>query len=65
MNTDTPWFKSTRSGGNGGACVEVRRHDGSIQVRDSKADGTGPILTFTPAEWKAFLEGARKGEFDL
>jgi hypothetical protein len=65
MSTDTPWFKSTRSGGNGGACVEVRRHDGTIQVRDSKADGNGPVLTFTRDEWAAFLDGAHKGEFDL
>ncbi|NJC64612.1 DUF397 domain-containing protein [Planosporangium flavigriseum] len=56
---------STRSGGTGGQCVEIRRHDGQIQVRDSKANGTGPILTFTRDEWAAFLDGAREGEFDL
>ena len=61
---NTPWKKSSRSGTNGGACVEVRRHDTSIQVRDSK-DPNGPVLTFTPAEWDAFIDGARKGEFDL
>ncbi|NJC69748.1 DUF397 domain-containing protein [Planosporangium thailandense] len=65
MSTDTPWFKSTRSGSNGGQCVEVRRHDGAIQVRDSKAEGTGPVLTFSRDEWEAFIEGARRGEFDL
>jgi hypothetical protein len=65
MSTDTPWMKAARSTGQGGNCVEVRRHGGTIQVRDSKANGTGPILTFTRAEWAAFLDGARKGEFDL
>jgi len=64
MKTNTPWAKATRSGGNGGQCVEVRRHDGAIQVRDSK-DPDGPVLTFTAGEWDAFLDGARKGEFDL
>jgi hypothetical protein len=38
--------------------------DGSRQLRDTKDHGRGPILTFTSAEWQAFLDGARKGEFD-
>jgi hypothetical protein len=58
----TPWRKSTRSGGDT-ACVEVRRHDGGIQVRDSK-DPSGPVLTFTLTEWRAFIDGAKVGEFD-
>jgi hypothetical protein len=32
-------------------------------VRDSKHPD-GPVLTFTAAEWAAWLDGARKGEFD-
>jgi hypothetical protein len=61
---DHAWRKSTRSGGNG-QCVEVRRgDDGTVQVRDSK-DRTGPVLTFTPAEWAAFIDGAQRGEFNL
>ena len=59
------WFKSTRSGNNG-ACVEVARlSDEVIGVRDSKAKGKGPILTFTRTEWDAFIGGAKDGEFDL
>ena len=58
------WKKSSRSGGNGGSCVEVRRHDGTIQVRDTK-DREGPILTFTRREWEAFIGGAKDGDFDL
>jgi hypothetical protein len=58
------WKKSSRSGGNSGECVEVRRNDGTVQVRDSK-DSNGRILTFTLAEWEAFLDGATKGEFNL
>jgi hypothetical protein len=34
-----------------------------IAVRDSK-DPEGAILTYTAAEWRAFLDGAKKGEFD-
>jgi hypothetical protein len=33
-------------------------------VRDSK-DRDGAILTFTASEWKAFIAGARSGEFEL
>ncbi len=35
-----------------------------VAVRDSK-DRQGPVLTFTPAEWRAFVVGVRSGEFDL
>ncbi len=64
MNTDTPWIKATASGGQGGDCVEMRRSGGSIEVRDTKAHGTGPSLRFTPSEWDAWLDGAKKGEYD-
>ncbi|GAB1646845.1 DUF397 domain-containing protein [Krasilnikovia sp. MM14-A1259] len=62
--TTTPWIKARKSGGNGGSCVEMRRHDSMIEVRDSKDNGAGPILRFTAAELDAWLDGARNGEFD-
>jgi len=58
------WIKARKSGTNGGGCVEIRRRDGLVEVRDSKQDGRGPVLAFTPAEFDAFLDGARRGEFD-
>ncbi|HEX5740755.1 MAG TPA: DUF397 domain-containing protein [Pilimelia sp.] len=58
------WFKSARSGPNCDNCVEVAFVDGAIAVRDSKNTG-GPALLFTPAEWDAFVGGAKDGEFDL
>jgi hypothetical protein len=63
MSTNTPWIKASRSGGNGGQCVEVRRYDETTQVRDSK-DPTGPVLAFTPDAWRVFIDGAKSGEFD-
>jgi Domain of unknown function (DUF397) len=60
--TGTPWVKAAKSSGSG-SCVEVRRHGGAIEVRDSK-DRSGPVLRFTAAEFDAFLDGARNREFD-
>jgi len=60
--TDTPWIKAARSGDQG-ACVEMRRHDGAVEVRDSKHPD-GPVLRFTPREFAAWLDGARNAEFD-
>ncbi len=57
------WFKSSLSFSNSN-CVEVASLTaGEIGVRDSK-DPEGPVLRFTPGEWRAFLGGARNGEFD-
>jgi F420-0:gamma-glutamyl ligase len=54
------WRKSSYSGGNqGDACVEVGVGvPGVVPVRDSK-DPQGPVLTFTPSAWTAFLAEAR------
>jgi len=63
--TRAVWHKSTRSGGNGGDCVEVAVNlPGVVAVRDTK-DPDGAALVFTHAEWSAFLHGVREGEFDL
>ncbi|MER7456682.1 DUF397 domain-containing protein [Micromonospora sp. NPDC126480] len=53
--TGAQWRKSTKSGNNGGACVEVAGNlPGVVGVRDSK-DPTGPALVFSPAAWRAFV----------
>jgi len=56
------WIKAQASTHNG-ACVELATAGGKIAMRDSKDPG-GPILVYTPAEFSAFLDGARNGEFD-
>jgi hypothetical protein len=58
------WRKSSLSVDQGD-CVEVSDSaDGDVLVRDSK-DPNGPVLRFTPNEWRAFLAGAQLGEFDV
>ncbi len=53
--TGARWRKSTKSGSNGGDCVEVADNlSGVVGVRDSK-DPAGPALTFDPAAWRAFV----------
>jgi hypothetical protein len=59
---EASWRKSSRSAA-AGHCVEVAFVGQATAVRDSK-DPDGPALVFTPAEWDAFLEGAKHGEFD-
>ncbi|MDW5328727.1 DUF397 domain-containing protein [Plantactinospora sp. KLBMP9567] len=57
--TGAVWRTSTRSGGNGGACVEVADNlPGVVAVRDSK-DPTGPVLAFRPDSWRIFVDLAK------
>lgn len=53
--TGAQWRKSTKSGNNGGSCVEVADNlAGVVLVRDTK-DRDGGTLTFGPAAWRAFV----------
>jgi len=54
------WRKSSRSYGSG-ECVEVAAPAGKrIAVRDGK-NAQGAVLTFSSAQWKAFVAGIRNG----
>lgn len=58
------WHKASASN-NGGSCVEVMEtDDDAFLLRDTKDNGTGPVLRFTRAEWRAFLAGVSAGEFN-
>ena len=48
------WRTSSHSSGNGGECVEVASPEGAVAVRDTKQDGTGPVLRFSPGAWRRF-----------
>lgn len=59
------WQKSSRSGGNGGQCVEVALNlPGIVAVRDSK-DRQGPALILTHIQWRAFLVVAQWDELSV
>jgi hypothetical protein len=55
MNNPSPtWRKASYSSGNG--CVEVGSGRGVISVRDTKQDGTGPVLSVSTLAWRRFTE---------
>jgi hypothetical protein len=57
------WLKSQHSNPSGN-CVEMAcLPSGQIAVRNSRHPA-GPVLTFSPDEIAAFLQGAKDGEFD-
>jgi Domain of unknown function (DUF397) len=45
-------------------CVELATMGEMVHVRDSKHPA-GPILTYASADWQTFLDGAKKGKYDL
>ena len=62
-----PTPKSDKPSGNWGGsiiCVEVARKDDQVAVRDSKNPRRKPLV-FSNEEWKAFLIGAKDGQFDV
>jgi hypothetical protein len=56
------WRKSTRSGGNGGECVEVALSlPGVVAIRDSK-DPSGSVLQVRPEAWASFTDALRRSQ---
>ena len=58
--TGAEWLSSSHGPGD----VQIAFVAGHIAMRDGRRPD-GPALIFTPAEWRAFVLGARDGEFDL
>lgn len=55
------WRKSSYSGDNGAACVEVTGSvPGAIHMRDSK-NPEGPVLAFSSGAWRVFLNRVKAG----
>lgn len=59
------WRKATRSTGNGGDCLEVAPLSGGrVGIRDTEVPGQDPFVVRADV-WAAFVDGAKKGEFDF
>jgi hypothetical protein len=56
-----PWRKSTYSNGGANNCVEAAHAGGAVLVRDTKDNGTGPVLRVTPADWGRLTSAIRAG----
>ncbi len=52
-----------RSGDGAGGVEVAFLASGNIGLRDAK-NPDGPALIFTPGEWRAFVAGAKDGEFN-
>ncbi|MEV4731887.1 DUF397 domain-containing protein [Saccharopolyspora sp. NPDC049426] len=48
------WFKSTFSNP-AQDCVEVKAHRGLVHVRDTKDQGSGPVITVEAKHWPGFI----------
>lgn len=59
-----PWRKATKSGPNGGNCVELAEATGSMVAMRNSRHPNGPVLFFTRPEMDALVDGAKAGEFD-
>nr|WP_236703787.1 DUF397 domain-containing protein [Lentzea aerocolonigenes] len=57
------WRKSSRSGGNGGQCVELALVGERTFARDSK-NVEGSVLSFSTGAWGLFLDAAKDNRFD-
>ncbi|PKW10047.1 protein of unknown function [Streptomyces sp. 1222.5] len=58
--SELTWFKSSYSGSQGDACVEVAQGTQAIHVRDSK-NRQSPKLALSPTAWNDFVNFAAQG----
>ncbi|MFF5246330.1 DUF397 domain-containing protein [Streptosporangium sp. NPDC000095] len=60
-----PWRKARKSSSNDGNCIEVAPLSGGrVGVRDTEAPEKAPFVV-SAGVWDAFVDGAKKGEFDF
>ncbi|MEV5408257.1 DUF397 domain-containing protein [Thermopolyspora sp. NPDC052614] len=55
------WRSASASGGQN--CLQVAAAHDRVVMRDGKAGPSGPILSFTKAEWTAFIRDIKGGRF--
>ena len=64
--TGVRWRKSSKSGGNGGGCVEIGTDARTpvVHVRDTTSRERG-MLTVDSSTWRTFLDDLKAGRADL
>jgi hypothetical protein len=63
--TTAEWRKASKSGANGGDCIEVAPlSQGRVGIRDSEHPES-PAYVVSAGVWAAFTDGVKKGEFDF
>ncbi|MFB9674775.1 DUF397 domain-containing protein [Streptosporangium vulgare] len=59
------WRKATKSGSDQGDCLEAAPLSGGrVGPRDTEAPERAPFVV-SASVWDAFVDGAKKGEFDF
>ncbi len=59
------WRKASKSGANGGDCIEVAPLSGDrVGIRDTEAPEQAPYVVRGDV-FRAFVDGAKKNEFDF
>jgi hypothetical protein len=59
------WRKAKASGANNGNCLEVAPLSGGrVGIRDSESPEKPPFVV-RPEVWDAFIDGAKRGDFDF
>lgn len=65
MEQPTTWTRSSLCSADQPSCVEVAAVPPDlVLVRDSKNPDKANVQCYSRAEWTAFLDGARRGDFD-
>jgi hypothetical protein len=60
MTKPEPEFRTSSYCGSA-ACVEVAIEPAAVTCRDT----SGRLVTYSPEEWRAFIDGVKAGEFDV
>jgi hypothetical protein len=63
LELTVPWRTSSYTVRNE-ACVEVAGAPARVLIRDTKADGKGPILMFSPAAFTGLVGQIKAGRLD-
>jgi Domain of unknown function (DUF397) len=59
MSTQTDTWRKSSYSANGNDCVEVGHQADGVVIRDTKANGNGPVLRVSAEVWQTFTNGLK------